>query len=292
MTLYDILNLPQDASPEDIRGAYRALVKQHHPDLVQKADGETKRLAEERLKAINEAYTILSDPQERRKYHHIMWTSQDPARKYQKIFPPRQPPPSPNGKKNGEHPKNPAADILIHLETLRAEQAYLAQRQYIKRRRFMGGTLISILIVFFFMWMENITLSTTSYKFIPQLGGFLFTFLCSEMIALPVIMNASAIRLPRYPGLSSPIGFSLSVFAGSTLACLAIIGPRTLSPIASGSFLTGGIVISLALLAHVYLIRQLSHLQELLFSEEREKLNQRIRALERQLDQIRQQKHL
>ena len=135
------------------------------------------------------------------------------------------------------------------------------------------------------------SISTTSYKLIPQLGSFLFPFLSSELIALPIIINASAIHIPRYPGLSSPLGFSLAVFVGSTLACTAIIAPRTLSPVSSASFLTGGIVVSLALLAHVYLIRQLSRLQEILFSEEREKLNQRIRNLERQLNQIRQQKH-
>jgi len=290
MTLYDLLNLTRDATSEEIRAAYRTLAKQYHPDLVQQADGETKKLAEERLKAINEAYTILSDPRAREKYHHLMWTSRDPARKYQKIFPPRQTAPSPNGKSSEHQTTDPAGHILIQLQALRADQDYLAHRQQIKRHRFMGGALLSTLIVFFFMWMENITLSTTSYDLIPRLGSFLFTFLSCELFALPVIINASAMRIPHYPGVSSPVGFSLAVFVGSTLACTAIIAPREGNPISSDAFVAGGMAISLALLVHVYFIRRLSRLQETLFAQEKDQLDQRIRALERQLNEIRKQK--
>ena len=288
MTLYDILGLPRDATPGEIRAAYRALAKQYHPDLVQQADGDTRKLAEERLKAINEAYTTLSDPIAREKYHQVMWTSRDPARKYQKIFPPRRTAPSANGKGRGEKATDPAAHILIQLQAIRSDQEFMAQRQYVKRRRFMGGALLSTLIIFFFMWMENVALSTTTYDLIPRLGSFLFTFLCSELIALPIIVNASAMRIPRYPGISSPVGFSLAVFVGSTLGCTAIVAPRTLNPIASSAFVAGGLTISLALLVHVYFIRRLSHLQEILFMEEQDDLKKRIRLLERQLNEIRQ----
>jgi hypothetical protein len=119
------------------------------------------------------------------------------------------------------------------------------------------------------------------------LGSFLFTFLSCELIALPVVINASAMRIPRYPGVSSPVGFSLAVFAGTTLACTAIIAPREGNPVSSASFFIGGIVISLALLIHVYLVRRLSRLQETLFTQEQNNLTQRIRALERQLNEIR-----
>jgi hypothetical protein len=147
----------------------------------------------------------------------------------------------------------------------------------------MGGALFSTLIVFFFMWMENATLSTTSYELMPRLGSFLFTFLSCELVALPIIINASAMQIPRYPGLSNPIGFSFAVVVGTTLACAAIIAPRTVNPVSSSSFVMGGIAISFALLAHVFFIRQLSRLQETLFSEERTDLSKRIHLLERQL---------
>jgi len=59
---YQVLEVPRDASSEDLRRAYRRLAKQHHPD-VNKDDG-----AEERFKEINEAYAVLSDDQRRAAY--------------------------------------------------------------------------------------------------------------------------------------------------------------------------------------------------------------------------------
>lgn len=290
MTLYDILGLSRDATPDEIRAAYRALAKQYHPDLVHQADGDTKKLAEERLKAINEAYTILSDPVEREKYHRVMWTSRDPARRYQKIFPPRQASPS-NGKPKERRSIDPAEEVLIQLSALRADLDYLHHRQQVKRRRFMFGALLSTLIVFFFMWLENATLSTTQYDLIPWLGSFLFTFLSCELVALPIMINSGAMRISRYPGVSTPMGLSLSIFAGTTLACVAIVAPRTGSPMLQEVFILGGLPLSFALLIHVYLIRRLSRLQESLFTEEQNTLNQRIRSLERQLETLRARPH-
>lgn len=60
---YDILGVPRDATPEQVKRAYRELVKKHHPDVA--AD---KRAAEERFKEISEAYEVLGDPQKRAAY--------------------------------------------------------------------------------------------------------------------------------------------------------------------------------------------------------------------------------
>lgn len=51
---YALLNLDVSASPAEIKSRYKELVKRHHPD----ANGGDKA-AEERLKSINQAYTIL-----------------------------------------------------------------------------------------------------------------------------------------------------------------------------------------------------------------------------------------
>jgi molecular chaperone DnaJ len=59
---YQVLEVPRDASSEDLRRAYRRLAKQYHPD-VNKEPG-----AEERFKEINEAYAILSDDERRAAY--------------------------------------------------------------------------------------------------------------------------------------------------------------------------------------------------------------------------------
>ncbi len=61
---YQELELPYTATGEDIRRAFRKLAFQFHPD---KNDGDA--VAEEKFKAIQEAYFILSDAQRRENYH-------------------------------------------------------------------------------------------------------------------------------------------------------------------------------------------------------------------------------
>jgi curved DNA-binding protein CbpA len=53
---YLVLGVRSDASPHDIATAYRALARQHHPDVSQDADAE-RRMAE-----INAAWSTLRDP--------------------------------------------------------------------------------------------------------------------------------------------------------------------------------------------------------------------------------------
>jgi DnaJ like chaperone protein len=55
-----VLGVRPDASVEDIRKAYRALMRRYHPDRLATADAETQRKAGEKAKAINEAYHILA----------------------------------------------------------------------------------------------------------------------------------------------------------------------------------------------------------------------------------------
>lgn len=57
---YDILGVDRSATAEEIKGAFRRLAGQHHPDKNPGDDG-----AHQRFKEINAAYQILSDPQKR-----------------------------------------------------------------------------------------------------------------------------------------------------------------------------------------------------------------------------------
>jgi len=54
--------VPRDADDNAIKGAYRRLARQYHPDVNKAAD------AEERFKEINEAYEVLSDADRRAAY--------------------------------------------------------------------------------------------------------------------------------------------------------------------------------------------------------------------------------
>jgi len=60
--LYAILGVARDASPEEIRSAYRRLARELHPDV----NGDPE--AERRFKEITAAYETLSDPDRRARY--------------------------------------------------------------------------------------------------------------------------------------------------------------------------------------------------------------------------------
>jgi molecular chaperone DnaJ len=63
---YKILGVAKDASDADIKKAYRKLARQHHPDTNA---GDTA--SEKKFKDISEAYSVLSDPDERQQYDAI-----------------------------------------------------------------------------------------------------------------------------------------------------------------------------------------------------------------------------
>lgn len=68
---YKILQVHPEASLEVMNNAYRALVKQYHPDRYHT---HRKTALNEKMQEINEAYQVLSNPASRaeydRRYHH------------------------------------------------------------------------------------------------------------------------------------------------------------------------------------------------------------------------------
>ena len=59
---YDTLGVKADATDAEVKSAYRRLARKYHPDVSKEAG------AEDRFKAVNEAYEALKDPDRRKAY--------------------------------------------------------------------------------------------------------------------------------------------------------------------------------------------------------------------------------
>ena len=62
---YDTLGVARDATQEDIKKAFRRLARKYHPDVSREKD------AEARMKDVNEAHAVLSDPEKRAAYDQL-----------------------------------------------------------------------------------------------------------------------------------------------------------------------------------------------------------------------------
>ena len=63
---YKVLGVSKDVSDADLKKTYRKLARKYHPDSNQ---GDAA--AEAKFKEISEAYSVLSDPEQREEYDQI-----------------------------------------------------------------------------------------------------------------------------------------------------------------------------------------------------------------------------
>lgn len=74
MNYYQILKISRTATHREIKNSYKQLVKKYHPDLFV---GD-KEFAEQKIKEINEAYRILSNPETKAEYDEYLNLSEQP----------------------------------------------------------------------------------------------------------------------------------------------------------------------------------------------------------------------
>ncbi len=75
LNYYEELGIDPGATSEQVRDAFRALVRLLHPD--HHADAQMKALAERQMRKLNMVYGILSDPERRRRYDDFL--EEDPT---------------------------------------------------------------------------------------------------------------------------------------------------------------------------------------------------------------------
>ena len=61
---YEVLGVAKNASPDEIKRAYRRMAIKYHPDK----NPDNKKEAEAKFKECAEAYEVLSDPEKRQRY--------------------------------------------------------------------------------------------------------------------------------------------------------------------------------------------------------------------------------
>lgn len=117
---YGILGIKPDATANQIKSAYREQVKQLHPDYY----GENA----EPFRELQEAYTVLSDPEKRQKYDEQLSRRQRPrpTRSTSGVSPIE--PISPQRK------ASPIVEVTSYHDTLRQQERVLAALDDLLRR--------------------------------------------------------------------------------------------------------------------------------------------------------------
>jgi molecular chaperone DnaJ len=72
---YAVLGVSPDASADEVKKAYRKLARQHHPDA-----NAGNANSERRFKEVGEAYSVLSDPEQRQQYDAVRAMARGGAR--------------------------------------------------------------------------------------------------------------------------------------------------------------------------------------------------------------------
>ena len=69
---YKVLGVSQSATQAEIKKAWHRLARQYHPDAQRGKSDAERKAAEDRMKEVNEAYSVIGDEEKRRKYDEYL----------------------------------------------------------------------------------------------------------------------------------------------------------------------------------------------------------------------------
>jgi len=67
---YETLGVPPTAGPDELHDAFKNLARRYHPDRTAGQAAAERQAADDRMRNINAAWSVLSDPGRRRSYDH------------------------------------------------------------------------------------------------------------------------------------------------------------------------------------------------------------------------------
>jgi curved DNA-binding protein CbpA len=135
---YRTLGVHRQAEPMVIAAAYRALARNYHPDVH-----PDKQAAEERLKHLNEAFSVLSDPNKRATYDRA-WDAQNAPRRPPPTSSPPSTPPKPPAQPQSAPPTRPPPIVQTQAPVQSTKE----------RTSSLGGAVILlILVIILLIWV-------------------------------------------------------------------------------------------------------------------------------------------
>ena len=171
-TYYVVLGVAETASGQEIKRAYRSLLKKIHPDTVSTLSEDTRNRAEEATREITEAYSVLSDSGQRAEYDSFLAEQ----RKASAAAPGAQSDQAPaaNSPTNGTAP----GDVAVSQEHRRRRK----RRRHHRRHSSMRGTVKSlfrpvsladwlVLICYIFLAIAILTILVVLISSAPSVGS-------------------------------------------------------------------------------------------------------------------------
>ncbi len=154
MNYYEILKISQNATNSQIKASYKQLAKKYHPDLY-RGDRE---FAEEKMKEINEAYDILSNPETKAEYDEYLQSLTQPAQPY---TPPTSPQTTPTSESPESQPNWSFTQFILEkiskLDAKRQLQLFIAILIFI-----LSIFLINLIEVKYYLTKPNTNTTTSS----------------------------------------------------------------------------------------------------------------------------------